>query len=182
MNILVKKQYPSNTSSGNNISQGIDPFEVKIVDFSLAVTENARDNLSDHVLFDWSLVPYCAPEVLSAGSDYSNAMDMWSLGVLIYVMLAGKQPFAGYDTQTTLDDHCLVHNIQQCYYTFHPQDDAVIWGSTEGQEVKHLITQLLQINSYKRLSAKEVLKSRWLNAPPASSASPLPALFGEIKQ
>lgn len=38
---------------------------------------------------------YIAPEVLSA--DYGLQCDMWSLGVLVYIMLSGKLPFLGKD-------------------------------------------------------------------------------------
>lgn len=38
---------------------------------------------------------YCAPEQLRAASDVSAAMDIWSIGVLMYECLTGKRPFDG---------------------------------------------------------------------------------------
>eukprot|EP01034_Spumella_vulgaris_P028990 gene28990-35955_t len=66
-------------------SNGKDGFEVKICDFSLAVPSGSIKVLCDHPLFEWNDVPYLAPEAL-LGHPYSTAMDVWSLGVLLYVM------------------------------------------------------------------------------------------------
>lgn len=43
---------------------------------------------------------YCAPEVFRG--PYNIECDMWSLGVLVYVMLIGKMPFKGKDMHETL--------------------------------------------------------------------------------
>ena len=43
---------------------------------------------------------YCAPEVISG--PYNLSCDMWSLGVLAYVMLSGYMPFKGKDMKDTL--------------------------------------------------------------------------------
>lgn len=43
---------------------------------------------------------YCAPEVLSG--KYGLECDIWSLGILLFVMLAGRFPFKGRTVQETL--------------------------------------------------------------------------------
>lgn len=43
---------------------------------------------------------YCAPEVLQG--NYGYECDLWSLGVLLYVMLIGRFPFKGRNVQETL--------------------------------------------------------------------------------
>ena len=44
---------------------------------------------------------YCAPEVLTGA--YKMSCDMWSLGVLVYIMISGYMPFRGKNVQETLE-------------------------------------------------------------------------------
>lgn len=67
-----------------------DGTQVKIADFGLA---NTLGNQSKFMSFVGT-TPYMAPEVLS-GASYGCGVDMWSLGVLTFVMLAGFMPFSG---------------------------------------------------------------------------------------
>ncbi len=135
LNIMMKKNFPS--ASSPIVSA---PFEVKIIDFSLCVSDGSQDALCDHALFAWSMVPYCAPEALhvpvkqtnEGGSNkkinqvainqvvdeenaegYDKAIDMWSLGVLLFVMIAGRIPWEGFERNCTVDDHILLSNIQR---------------------------------------------------------------------
>jgi serine/threonine protein kinase len=147
-------------------------YEVKIVDFSFAVRDGGHDFLGSHPLFEWSMVPYCAPEaLLSPGhyhptiasssvvpSHFSFEMDMWALGVLLYVMISGEQPFGGYETSTTIEDHVLIHNIRHAQYNFERNS---AWKEC-GEGVKKLIRKLLTVDRQHRLSDKEFVKSSWL--------------------
>lgn len=147
-------------------------YEVKIVDFSFAVRDGSHEFLGSHPLFDWSMVPYCAPEaLLSPGhyhptiasssvvpSHFSFEMDMWSLGVLLYVMISAEQPFGGYETSTTIEDHVLIHNIRYAQYNFERNN---AWKEC-GEGVKKLIRKLLTVDRQHRLSDKEFVKSPWL--------------------
>lgn len=178
LNILVKKNFANNSNSSKAVDSA--PYEVKIVDFSLAVREGSREALCDHALFDWAMVPYCAPEALvvqpshatekdngssssSSSSSaivpvsYSRAMDMWSLGVLLFVMIAGRIPWEGYERNCTVDDHLLLSNIQRAEYDF---GDA-IWKEA-GEGVKKVIKRLLQVHEQQRMTAKEVMKNHWV--------------------
>jgi len=70
-------------------------YKVKLVDFGLS--KLIRDGLSIARTFVGT-PQYWAPEVLVAGengSEYDYRVDIWSLGILLYVMLAGSYPFDG---------------------------------------------------------------------------------------
>jgi serine/threonine protein kinase len=67
---------------------------IKLVDFGTAVKYNTKKMTS---LTGTSF--YIAPEVVAAGleggSAYSNKCDVWSIGVITFILLSGKMPFYG---------------------------------------------------------------------------------------
>lgn len=99
-NICVKRLLPNNSCSSGSGS----PFEVKIADFSLAVTNGCSEYLCDSPYFSWSQVPFMSPEAL-LGNPYSYPMDMWAVGVLLFMMVTNTLPFQ-HD-----DDVELMHRI-----------------------------------------------------------------------
>jgi len=72
-----------------------DHYVVKVIDWGLGDLTGATE-LSRKC----GTPEYCAPEVLSG--TYNLSCDMWSLGVLVYVMLSGYMPFKGKDMKETL--------------------------------------------------------------------------------
>ncbi len=135
-NIMVKS-----SSSGN--------FEVMICDFSLAVPIGSTKVLCDHALFEWTDVPYMAPEAL-LGHPYSTSMDVWSIGVMLYMMVSGELPFE------SEDDKELVAKIASASLNF-PVSNP-IW-CPENDRIKYLISDLLKVNPTERPVWKEIMKS-----------------------
>jgi serine/threonine protein kinase len=103
-------------------------------------------------LFEWNDVPYLAPEAL-LGHPYSTAMDVWSIGVLLFMMVAGELPF------DSADDKELVEKIKYANYDF--SSDCDVWSSAN-DKIKYLIGQLLVANPADRPPSKELLKNEWL--------------------
>ncbi|KAJ8676098.1 hypothetical protein QAD02_011884 [Eretmocerus hayati] len=94
---------------------------------------------------------YIAPEVLNY-EPISLATDMWSVGVLLYVLLTGCSPFGGDTKQETF---C---NISRCKLDF--PDDLFEDVSEDAQD---LIRKLVVKNPSERLSAIECLQHPWLS-------------------
>ncbi|XP_046390628.1 death-associated protein kinase related-like [Ischnura elegans] len=94
---------------------------------------------------------YVAPEVLNY-EPISLATDMWSVGVLLYVLLTGCSPFGGDTKQETF---C---NISQSKLDF-PSD---LFGDIS-EEAIDLIKKLLVKEPSKRLSAKGCLQHEWFS-------------------
>ena len=90
-----------------------------------------------------------SPEILK-GRRYGTKTDIWSLGVVVFILLSGYPPFADED------DEVQKKLIKKGSYRFH--DDH--W-CTVSNEAKYLITVLLDTNPKDRLSASEVLKHPW---------------------
>lgn len=93
---------------------------------------------------------YVAPEVLE-GLTYDHECDIWSLGVITYVLLSGCLPFFG-DTQDEL-----FQKIMNCDYTFNYACFRVI-----SDEAKDFIRKCLVIDPHKRWKAEDLMKHPWI--------------------
>ncbi|CAM9098341.1 unnamed protein product, partial [Hapterophycus canaliculatus] len=121
--------------------------DVKLVDFGLSA--HFKDFRLEHdVVGTWV---YMAPEVIS-GSHFPRTCDMWSIGVIAYLLLCGYPPFGGSSTAE------LKEQIQHGTYQFH--HDA--WSSISGK-AKNFIKRLLVRNPQERMSAAEAQHHPWLH-------------------
>jgi serine/threonine protein kinase len=150
-----------------------DDIIVKIIDLSFAVSlratkdknsDNNNNNsqntsvhphlapLSDHVLFDWYLVKYAAPEVVLS-KRFTCQSDMWSLGVLLFEMLMkGKHPF------DHLQDHILIQRIARCQYAI----DREEWETVD-EYGRYLVESLLRVQPTDRLTASHCVEHVWIH-------------------
>ncbi|MQL76996.1 hypothetical protein Taro_009404 [Colocasia esculenta] len=92
---------------------------------------------------------YVAPEVL-AGWDYGEKVDVWSAGVILYVMLAGVPPFRG-ETTVEIFEAVLRANLRFPTRIFHGVS----------AEAKDLLRRMLCKDVARRLSAEQVLRHPW---------------------
>lgn len=128
------------------------PLHVKLCDFGLAnvVDQSAGD---ESMTATTGTPGYVAPEVILK-KRYGPPVDMWAIGVVLYVMLSGRMPFYGRD-----DVECL-RRTATGRYSFPERE----WSNISA-DAKSLVKALLQINPEKRLTAKAALQHRWLAAP-----------------
>lgn len=69
----------------------------KIIDFDLALVNYSESWFGCHLC---GTLEFLAPEILR-GETYSQAVDIWSLGCVLYMMLIGVSPFKGTTKQET---------------------------------------------------------------------------------
>lgn len=91
---------------------------------------------------------YIAPEVIKG--DYNEKCDVWSVGIILYILLCGFPPFNGES-----DDDIMEAVVRGKFSFFHRSFEKV---SSEG---KNLIKKILTKNPQKRPSAEEVLEQSW---------------------
>lgn len=126
-------------------------FNVKLADFGFArycVNQNNRRVLSQTYC---GSAAYAAPEIVE-GRPYNPKMaDVWSLGVILFIMLNAGMPF---------DDK----NIQKLYKTqikkqweFEP-----VVRQTVSSQVKNLVKQLLEPDLTLRLTLSRILSHEWI--------------------
>lgn len=96
---------------------------------------------------------YAAPELLTGGSRvaYTNAVDVFSAGVTLYVMLCGYEPFYG-ETE-----HDLIESNKRALIEF-PEDD---WGRISN-DARDLVKKMTLADPRQRISAKDALRHPWI--------------------
>uniref|UniRef100_A0A1B8Y5L2 non-specific serine/threonine protein kinase n=1 Tax=Xenopus tropicalis TaxID=8364 RepID=A0A1B8Y5L2_XENTR len=129
--------------------------DIRIVDFGLSRQVDAIKEIREIL----GTPEYVAPEVLSY-EPISTATDMWSVGVLTYVMLTGVSPFLGDTKQETF------LNISQVNIQYSQEDFQGI-----SEPAIDFIKSLLVKNPRKRIRADQCLKHPWLNS--ATESEPL---------
>lgn len=72
---------------------------LKLIDFNISkrkeikYEKNSKDNMK--MLTHFGTIEFSAPEMLEGYNEYSEQVDLWSAGVILYYMLSGKLPFTG---------------------------------------------------------------------------------------
>ena len=122
--------------------------DVKLLNFGVA--QRVDPNRTVRVSFN--TVEYCSPEVLTF-APVSFASDMWSLGVLAYVLLSGVSPFLG---RTTDETYLNITEGKGVGFV-----DAV-WARVS-QSAKEWIGRLLVKDVKQRMTIAEALAHPWLN-------------------
>lgn len=123
-----------------------DDTLVKLADFGFAARVYSPNSLSDQCGTPY----FVAPEIILR-KPFGEKSDMWSVGVIIYCLLAGRVPFNG---QRNVD---LFRAVVNCEYSF----DADFGNISEN--AKDLIKGLLVVDPSLRMSAREALQSEWIH-------------------
>ncbi|XP_030259095.1 myosin light chain kinase 3 isoform X3 [Sparus aurata] len=123
--------------------------KIKIIDFGLARIYKPREKLR----VNFGTPEFLAPEVINYDFVSFNT-DMWSLGVITYMLLSGLCPFLGDDDNETLN------NILACKWSF---DEPEFVDTSD--EAKDFISRMLITNKGWRIGASEALRHPWLSDP-----------------
>lgn len=129
------------------LSDNVSPHpNIKLIDFGLAhhfcPGEEYRNSSGT--------TQYIAPEVINA-EPLSTAADMWSIGVITYILLSGMSPF-----QEETDEET-IQNIIAMKYEFHPH-----FFSMTSSMAKDFIQKLLVKDPSDRMTAEECLLHPWI--------------------
>ena len=122
---------------------------IKVIDFGTAIIFNKDKN-------DKSLtgsVYYISPEVLSKNRNYSEKCDVWSCGIIMYILLTGLPPFNG-DSDEEIMRKILNGKFDMKKYP---------WPIISSQ-AKDLLKKLLEFEPNKRISAEEALNHPWFES------------------
>ena len=117
---------------------------IKLIDFGLSnITKDGRG-----LKTFWGTPNYASPEIIEGNEYDGTQIDVWSLGVVLYVMLFGEYPFDD-ENNTTLWRY-----IREAKY--------YIKGNT-AIEAKDLLNKMLQPNIYKRITIEQIIEHPWFN-------------------
>lgn len=118
---------------------------IKLADFGLATYIKPGQNLHGLVGSPF----YIAPEVLAGG--YNQAADVWSAGVILYILLSGMPPFWG-KTKSRIFDSVRIADLR---FPSHPWDHI-------SESARDLIRRMLCTDPSERLTAQQVLDHSWM--------------------
>ena len=116
---------------------------LKVIDFGLSQTIDVKKILSSKV----GTAYYVSPEILQG--KYNEKCDVWSAGVILYVLLSGEPPFNG------PSDSVIYSKIKKMKFSFPPSR----WSSIS-KEAKDLLNHML-VPENERYSASQVLAHPW---------------------
>ncbi|KAG8576380.1 hypothetical protein GDO81_009839 [Engystomops pustulosus] len=119
---------------------------IKLIDFGLA--HKIEDGVEFKNIF--GTPEFVAPEIVNY-EPLGLAVDMWSIGVITYILLSGASPFLGENKQETLS------NISAVNYEF----DEEFFSHTSDL-AKDFIRKLLVKDTRKRLTIQEALSHPWI--------------------
>ena len=100
---------------------------------------------------------YVAPEILK-GQKYGKGVDVWSLGVITYILLCGFPPF--YDQNNSE----LFKQIKAGAYDF----PSPYWDNVS-EDAKNCIRRMLTVDPSKRITMAQLLEDKWLESDEVSS-------------
>lgn len=117
--------------------------EIKIIDFGLSNMFDARTQLHT---FCGSLY-FAAPELLKASPYVGPEVDVWSFGVVLYVLVCGKVPFDD-------ENSSVLHEKIKQGKVDYPQHLSI--------EVISLLSKMLVVDPRRRASLKQVVEHHWM--------------------
>lgn len=141
--IMHRDLKPENIMLEDKTKNGM--IHIRVIDFGTAkIYEKEFENQTIGTPY------YIAPEVID--KKYNEKCDIWSLGVIMYVLLKGKFPFVGNDRDQ------IFANIKKGIFDItSPPFDQI------SKEAIDLLKKLLVVNPNKRISAEDALNHKWFN-------------------
>ena len=121
-----------------------DIMHIKLIDFGTAVINQTALKMKGNA----GTLYYMSPEILLG--DYTMLCDIWSAGVIMYIILSGFPPFEGRDNRE------IVENIHAGKYDMHGEP----WPKIS-EAAKSLVRKLLCAET-SRLSSKQALEDAWI--------------------
>jgi len=120
-------------------------YRIKIIDFGTAQSFKKNARLRSALGTPY----YIAPEVLLM--NYNEKCDVWSCGVILYILLSGTLPFYG-ETNTEI-----LAAVKRATFTFY----SPTWNDISA-EAKELVTKMLAFPSSRRISAHKAYMHKWI--------------------
>eukprot|EP01098_Paradermamoeba_levis_P003749 TRINITY_DN1667_c0_g1_i1.p1 TRINITY_DN1667_c0_g1~~TRINITY_DN1667_c0_g1_i1.p1 ORF type:complete len:366 (-),score=157.56 TRINITY_DN1667_c0_g1_i1:122-1135(-) len=162
-NIIHRDLKPENLL----LSSSAEDANIKLADFGLSEIVDGDDVLLKRAV---GTPGYIAPEVLLAlegGAGYNKPVDLWGIGVILYILLCGFPPF--YDE----DEEALYDSIIVGKFTY-PEP----YWTNVSDSAKDLINRMLVVDPAERLTAAECLNHPWVQG----SSAPDKNLDGTVEE
>lgn len=140
-------------------------FNIKIADFGFAAPMAGRDG-SGYLHTRLGTIAYMAPELIMNEPYQGYQVDLFALGIILFILYAGHPPFTqAHPTDTHYK--LLVTNRADLFWKYHTKSKGDGFFS---ENFKDLITNMLQYNPSQRLNLVDVIGHPWMMEACASEA------------
>ena len=126
------------------IANDKDPSDIRILDFGLSKIIGPDEKCTE----PYGTLTFCAPEIL-LDQPYTKIIDLWSLGVICYLLLTGDLPFNG-DSEQDI-----------AFKIAYMEPDFVIKFKNKSKECINFTKKLLEKDAKKRMNIEEALEHKW---------------------
>jgi len=123
-----------------------DDGDIRILDFGLSKISTPNEKCTE----PYGTLTYCAPEII-LDEPYNKEVDMWSLGIMTYLMVSGRLPF-------NADDENKI--ARQIAFGEPDFENAECWKKIS-KECVNFIKKLLEKDPKKRMIIGDALKHEW---------------------
>ncbi|CBY23229.1 unnamed protein product [Oikopleura dioica] len=121
---------------------------IKIADFGFAQLHLKPTDLSKTFC---GSAAYAAPELLQGTPYIGTKADIWSMGVILYIMICSSMPFRDSNIKTLLSDQRAPLHIPSSILP------------SLSKELKDLLLHILSFDHNRRITMEQIFKSRWMN-------------------
>merc|ERR1719389_1534949 len=128
----------------NFLYDGQGSNHLKMIDFGFSKYTDSRARMKTSC----GTLAYVAPEVLNR--SYTSQCDLWSMGVIVFILLSGHMPFHG-------DSDAQIQDIKKGKYVFKQE----YWGKISPL-AKEFVKSLLEVDPNKCLTSGAALEHRWI--------------------
>lgn len=143
-----------------------DDTSIKLADFGFA-KKVTTDNSG--LVTTCGTPGYVAPEILE-GASYGKPVDIWSIGIITYILLAGYPPFHD-DSQPIL-----FRKIRKGKYYY----DSPYWDNVS-DDAKEFISKMLVVDPAQRSTASDLLQHKWITGTDVATV-PLTSALTELRR
>lgn len=123
-----------------------DSDHMKLIDFGFSKIWDPNTKMC----LSCGTLAYVAPEVLS--KSYTSQCDLWSLGVVVFILLVGYMPFSGSEQHQ-------MKQIRSGNATYKKER----WANVS-KEASEFVAELLLVNPQKRMTADQALQHKWIKS------------------
>ncbi len=155
-NVIHRDLKPENILIDSEQEKKKEYFNIKIIDFGTSEVFKKNKLLDKQIGTPF----YIAPEVLN--NEYNEKCDLWSAGVIMFILLSGTPPFYGNS------DEEIYNKVKEGKFCLKSSE----WDDISS-DAKELIKNLLVKDYNKRYSADQALNHKWIKTMKENSNKPL---------